>query len=224
MHRFLFVLCLYIFGLFSSVGNSQVRFTHYATYNGLPNDFVLSIVQDGNGFIWFGTHLGIVRFDGHSFYLFQPDPQKSSSLSHKHISQMLIDLYGNLWIKSTANTLNRMDTQTGKFYNYLSDKTKSGSISSLRINSFFEDHDSILWIATKSGLNVYNNKEDDFYSILPKSITSESFPSNNIFSVTDDTAGNTWFLSTNGIGRIHGKDIEIKSLGQLAHRSEIDSL
>ena len=43
----------------------------------LLNDFVLSMVQDDNGFIWFGTHVGIVRFDGHSFNLFQPDPQKS---------------------------------------------------------------------------------------------------------------------------------------------------
>ena len=224
MNRLLFVLCLYIFCSISFEGNSQVRFTHYSTLNGLPNDFVLSMVQDDNGFIWFGTHVGIVRFDGHSFNLFQPDPQKSSSLSHKHISHMHIDLYGNLWIKFTANTLNRMDTQTGKFYNYLADTTKSGSISSLRIGPFFEDHDSILWIPTKSGLNRYNNKEDNFYSVLPKSITSESYPSDNILSVTDDTLGNLWFLSAKGIGRINQKDLEMKPLGQLVHGIEIDSI
>lgn len=224
MSRILLILCLYIFVSVSSESNTPVRFTHYSTHNGLPNDFVLSIVQDYNGFIWFGTHLGIVRFDGHSFNLFQPDPKKSNCLSYKHINRMYIDLHGNLWIKFTENALNRMEIQTGKLYNYLSDTTKTGSISSLRVTSFFEDQDSTLWIATKSGLNIYNNKEDNFYSVLPKSITNETYPSNYINSITDDTLGNIWFLSKNGIGRIHKKDFKIKSLGELVHRPEINSM
>lgn len=224
MNRFFFALCLSILGSLSSVCNPPIRFIHYSTQNGLPNDYVLSIVQDANGFIWFGTHLGIVRFDGHSFSLIQPDPGKTSSLSHKHISFMFIDLRGNLWIKFTENAINRMDTQTGEFFNYLSDTTKSNSISSLRITDFFEDRDSVLWIGTRSGLNVYNNKNNDFYSVLPKLVTPDSYPSNNILSITDDTYGNIWYLSSKGIGRILRKNFETTSLSQLINRPELDSL
>jgi signal transduction histidine kinase/ligand-binding sensor domain-containing protein/CheY-like chemotaxis protein len=223
MKRILSIFSLIIIAC-SIEGNAPVRFTHYSTNNGLPNDFVLSIVQDDDGFMWFGTHLGIVRFDGHNFNLFQPDPKKSNSLSYKHISKMYIDLNGNLWVKFTENALNRMETQTGKFYNYSSNDTDPDSISSLRVNSFFEDQDSTLWIATKSGLNIYNNEKDNFYSVLPKSITSETYPSNLIKSVTDDSLGNIWILSQNGIGRIRKKNFELKSLGSIISLPEIDSL
>ena len=223
MNRFLFFLCLCIFSSVFSKGNAPFRFTHYTSGNGLPNEFILAIAQDDDRFIWFGTHLGIVRFDGYNFNLFQPDLKNKNSLSYKHVSKMFMDLHGNLWIKFTENALNRFETQTGKFFNYLSDTTP-GNISNLRVNSFFVGQDSTLWIATKAGLNIYNNKEDNFYSVLPKFITKNTHPSNNINSLTDDTLGNIWVLSNNGIGKINRNDFKLKSLGEIVNRPEMDSM
>ena len=41
---------------------------------------------------------GVVRYDGHSFNLIQPDPQKSNSLSYKHVNNLYVihmEIYGS---------------------------------------------------------------------------------------------------------------------------------
>lgn len=56
------------------------NFVHYTTENGMPSNIVRDIAQDDDGFIWFATDGGLVRFDGTRFRVFmpgdaeQPDP------------------------------------------------------------------------------------------------------------------------------------------------------
>ncbi|MGA2051247.1 MAG: two-component regulator propeller domain-containing protein, partial [Terracidiphilus sp.] len=38
--------------------------------NGLPQNTVQALVQTKDGFIWLGTEVGLVRFDGNSFQVF----------------------------------------------------------------------------------------------------------------------------------------------------------
>lgn len=44
--------------------------------NGLPNNAVRSIIQDKNGFVWFGTDNGLCRYDGYSVQTFYNAKQK----------------------------------------------------------------------------------------------------------------------------------------------------
>ena len=221
--KLFYVFCLIVLSALTTFGNSPLRFTHYSSYNGLPNDFVLSITQDSNGFIWFGTHLGVVQFDGHNFNLYQPN-QNTNSISYKHISELYCDLHDNLWIKFTESALNRMDTKTGEIFKYLPDSTKSTSLATLRVTKFYEDRDSVLWLGTNIGLYTYNNTNNEFHSISHKPDTGKSSPGNYIKNMAEDSLGYIWFLSTKGIGRINKKTFEIKTLGQVAGNPDIDSL
>ncbi len=222
MRKYLLFFCISVFFSVFSNANIPVRFTHYSTINGLPNDFILSIVQDNNGFMWFGTHLGIVRFDGYRFNLYQPNPLNNNSISYKHVSSMYADLHGNLWVKFTENALNRMEIETGKFYNYGTNSVGSGSISSLLINCFFEDHDSTLWIGTNSGVELYDNNSDSFIPILTDRINDTTHPGNNVIQFSDDSFGNIWLLSTRGIGCIKKDGLSIQSLGEIVDKPELD--
>jgi len=40
---------------------------HYGVEDGLPNNNVIDITQDGQGFIWIATESGLSRFDGRNF-------------------------------------------------------------------------------------------------------------------------------------------------------------
>src|SRR5688572_4634101 len=40
------------------------RFKVYTSSTGLPNNAVYSIFQDSKGYIWFGTDVGVCRYDG----------------------------------------------------------------------------------------------------------------------------------------------------------------
>ena len=48
------------------------NFTHYTTEDGLPSNSVRDIVQDSEGYMWFATDGGLVRFDGSSTKVFVP--------------------------------------------------------------------------------------------------------------------------------------------------------
>ncbi|MEJ2542987.1 MAG: two-component regulator propeller domain-containing protein [Calditrichaceae bacterium] len=54
--------------------------------DGLSQSSVLCILQDQQGFMWFGTEDGLNRFDGYKFTVFRHDPMDSLSISDNHIN------------------------------------------------------------------------------------------------------------------------------------------
>jgi ligand-binding sensor domain-containing protein len=59
---------------------SQIRFTHLSTPDGLTSTAVTCIFQDQQGFMWFGTQDGLNKDDAYSFQTFMNDPQNQNSL------------------------------------------------------------------------------------------------------------------------------------------------
>jgi len=64
--------------------------------NGLPQNTVQALAQTRDGFIWLGTEVGLVRFDGSSFTLF--DRNSSPALPGSDIRCLLPARDGALWI------------------------------------------------------------------------------------------------------------------------------
>lgn len=56
--------------LFSLKGFSQFKITHYNTKNGLPHDLTYQLIEDSQGYVWFGTDNGLVKYDGRNFINF----------------------------------------------------------------------------------------------------------------------------------------------------------
>lgn len=64
----IFIFCI---SLLLSIISVRAQYSvRYNTDNGLPSNHVYQIEQDANGFIWFGTNMGIVKFDGKVFKTF----------------------------------------------------------------------------------------------------------------------------------------------------------
>ena len=64
------VFILLVLIVFSTTLTAQYRFDQWTTENGLPQNSVNSIVQTRDGYIWFTTFGGLVRFDGIKFKIF----------------------------------------------------------------------------------------------------------------------------------------------------------
>src|ERR1039458_1252410 len=47
----------------------QYSFRHYGAAEGLQNQVILSLAQDGAGYIWSGSEAGLYRYDGARFRL-----------------------------------------------------------------------------------------------------------------------------------------------------------
>jgi len=86
---------------FSLCAESISPTTHYSfdvwqTEDGLPEHSVTAIVQTRDGYLWFGTYNGLVRFDGVRFKIF--DTSNTPQLTSSRVTSLLEDAEGNLWI------------------------------------------------------------------------------------------------------------------------------
>src|SRR5512139_3118331 len=60
-------------------GEAALKFTHLTTTHGLSQGYVVDILQDRRGFMWFATRDGLNRYDGYSFVVYKHDPNDPGS-------------------------------------------------------------------------------------------------------------------------------------------------
>ena len=77
----------------------------WQTEDGLPENLVTSAVQTHDGYLWFGTHSGLARFDGERFQVF--DTANSPELADSRVSSLFEDAHGTLWIGQESGMLTR---------------------------------------------------------------------------------------------------------------------
>src|SRR6201993_4551903 len=90
------------------VEGKDIRFARISSSQGLSQVRVSDIVQDDQGFIWFGTWNGLNRYDGYHFKVFKHDPERQESLSGVFIYSLFKDRAGTIWV-GTDQFLDRFD-------------------------------------------------------------------------------------------------------------------
>ncbi|WP_300023195.1 hybrid sensor histidine kinase/response regulator transcription factor [uncultured Maribacter sp.] len=146
------VLVALLFGLLAQ-GQENFYFEQIGTDDGLSQSDVNCIYQDSYGYMWFGTHDGLNRYDGYSFAVFKPD-QKSTNINSNLIYAMTGDQNGNLWIGSTGDGLFYYDKKKETFKQFKFNKEDDYSISNNYITRLYIDSKNRLWIATKEDVNM----------------------------------------------------------------------
>ena len=69
-----------------SASDYTTKFEHLSIEDGLSQSVVFSILQDRNGYIWFGTQDGLNKYDGIDFTIFNRIPDDNTSISDDTIS------------------------------------------------------------------------------------------------------------------------------------------
>ncbi|MFZ2490716.1 MAG: EAL domain-containing protein [Thermoanaerobaculia bacterium] len=146
--------------------------------SGLPQNSVMTIVQTRDGYLWLGTLLGVARFDGVRFVVF--NPENTPALRSDHIQALVEDEHGNLWIGTNGGGLTRM--KDGRFENF----STSRGLPSNFIRALFTDRRGSLWIGTNGGLTRW--KDGRFKSWGKK----EGLSAEEVISVGADAEGNIW--------------------------------
>jgi signal transduction histidine kinase/ligand-binding sensor domain-containing protein len=81
--------------------------------NGLPQNTIQAMAQTQDGFIWLGTEVGLVRFDGNGFQLF--DRNSKPALPGSDIRCLLAAKDGGLWVGTSEGLARWMDGKTTTF-------------------------------------------------------------------------------------------------------------
>ena len=85
---------------------------NYSVNQGLPSAEVYQAYQDKEGFMWFGTDNGVVRFDGHEMQIFNT----RHGLSDPVVFGFQEDKPGKIWFKSYSGRLSYYED--GKIFSY----------------------------------------------------------------------------------------------------------
>src|SRR5918995_765269 len=84
---------------------SQYVHAVWDSEHGLPQNSVSTIVQTRDGYIWFGTQEGLVRFDGVRFTIY--DKTREPAFQHNFVTALVEDSVGALWIGFNDGSLVR---------------------------------------------------------------------------------------------------------------------
>ena len=121
---------------------------HLTTADGLPQATVMTTLQDSQGFVWFGTESGLVRYDGHELYRYAHSRSENGSLPGNYVWQVVEDAQGNLWIALDGDGVAQWDRRTDRFTSYRHEANKAVSIASNRVRTVLVDRRGFVWIGT----------------------------------------------------------------------------
>lgn len=176
----------------------KVPFKHITTDEGLSQSNVTCILQDQQGFMWYGTQDGLNKYDGYSFTVYQNDLLQPNSLSDNFVLSLYEDRKGQLWVGTDDGGLCRFDKQTGRFTRFVSSETDTRSLSSNHVVAIAEDQQGNLWIATEGGLNQFDPTRGTFIRYQHQAGDPGSLSENVLRDVLVDHQGQIWVATYGG--------------------------
>jgi ligand-binding sensor domain-containing protein len=162
-------------------------------------DYVVEIIQDSNGNLWFGTiSRGAARYDGRTLTYVTTE----SGLAGNTVSSVMEDKEGNLWF-GTHSGVSRYDGKT--FTNFT---TKDG-LTNNRTTRILSDQGGNIWLSSLDGVCCFNGVSFDTFRIPGPSPTGPPAPLATgpfqlpgqqwIRDMIEDQDGNIW-LARDGYG------------------------
>lgn len=155
---------------------------------------VRAIVEDGEGFLWFGTEAGMVRWDGYHFRTYTVQPGVSLIVRTLHI-----DSRGHLWV-GTQLGLIRYERRQDKFIAY---SGRADNQKKANVRSISDDGNGGLWVGNDDGLeHLIDPDIERFVRPDQNSALPDSLANHRVNTVMRDSAGTEWVGGKGGLVRL----------------------
>ena len=203
---------VFIFSFFLTFPLQAYNLRQLSSRDGLSNSAILSICQDSERFLWFGSVDGLNVYNGVDIHIFKPDVNIPGSPSGNLIEEVREGEEGIIWI-NTNHGLNRYNKKIKE------------------IECYEEFEGKYFWTKTSAN-EVFTIHEDnmiDYYDKLNKRFISINFPNiikSEIQRIFIDRENMMWIVKNNGtvqnlqITFNEGKS-KIISAGNFIHTSQI---
>lgn len=149
-------LTCFVVGLCLSIpsAKAQYRFDSWTTDRGLPQNSVYSTAQTPDGYIWFTTLDGLVRFDGVRFKVF--NKSNTENFFTNRLRNIFAEEDGALWIANEKAGLTRFQNNQFKTF------TTADGLSSNDIHYVQKDLDGSLMVFAINGMSRTRDKGISF--------------------------------------------------------------
>lgn len=198
------------FGLTASVWTIFVQaqplpIKYWTTADGLVHNRIIRIRRDSRGFLWFCTQEGLSLFDGRDFTTFDT----LNGLPHLTVTDLLQTRDGSYWVTTDGGGIARF-FPSANCCTIASDKnsnpdlkiyTIGEQLAQNRVNTVFEDHAGRIYAGTDDGAFRLEGKpgQERFRRLDPEK-SPDSLKT--VTSFTEDSMGNLWIGSWNGLARV----------------------
>jgi ligand-binding sensor domain-containing protein len=177
----------------------------------LFRDNVDTLAADRQGGVWLATWPGGVDYlpaAASKFSHYQIDSSDKNPLAN-NVRALLVDSRQRLWLGTEAGIFLWQPGTDWSEKKYL---PVGGYPRGFRVNSFYEDNNGVIWVATTVGLlrwdedlrqfDLYRHHNEDPYSLV----------SNHVLSMTQDRSGVLWINTAIGTSRADASLTGIKQL------------
>ncbi|UOB16034.1 hybrid sensor histidine kinase/response regulator transcription factor [Abyssalbus ytuae] len=185
---------------FGGINYSPKQYSQFKKYfpkpgeNSISGNAVREIHPDRYGNLWIGTEdagLNKLNLKTGIFtnYTSTGGPKK---LSHYNI-HALLPVKNKVWIGNFNHGLDVMDINTGNIIKHYDVTDKKSSLSNNFVLAIYQTRSGEIYLATASGIQIYNKKEDNFLIV-------DAFPENFFYtSFFEDIDGTLWAGTTQGL-------------------------
>lgn len=166
-----------------------------------PNNKAMGICEDKLGNLWLGTQMGLYRGKISDFNNKKERPDFVNIIPRKKLGEGLIneiisDSNGNLWLGIYPVGLVKFNPVTEKILYYKHDPKNPNSLIDNAVTSIFPGRHDTLWIATLSGLDLFDLNQNTFTHIDSNKI---EFDTKKIISLYEAPDRNVWLGTWNGL-------------------------
>ena len=163
-------------------GNQRYIARSWQADDGLPHNYVLTVMQARDGYVWVGTRSGLARFDGVRFTPIDWGPTKGLG-----IGNLCECKDGSLWISLEGNGILRWKDRTLFHYG------RTNGLGSSFVRAICEGKDGTVWIATRAGLTRY--REGEFHTLTRE----DGLAGTLVEALCEDADGNLWVGTSEGL-------------------------
>ena len=168
----------------------------WTTRDGLPHNQVNAIAQTPDGYLWFGTWEGLVRYNGLEFHVF--DRSNTPALQDNGIRSIRVAPDGALVIGTSRGGVS---IRRGGVWQTLG---KAQGLAQEEIMDAVEDSHGRIWVATESaGISRIDGQR------RRQITTRNGLPSNVMFGLLLDRDDSVWAATADGVAHLVGDRVTV---------------
>lgn len=197
------LICLVCYQIIchAQVADKHYYFKNLSVQNGLSQNTVNAILQDRQGFMWFGTKDGLNRYDGLSFRKFKHDDRSRHGIGNNFITALYEDAKGDIWVGTDVGLYIYHPEKDS--FEHFTDLSEENTKIEHTVTAISGDNQGCVWIAVESqGLFCYDLEKRKLQNHTLKDF---SFLSTNVQSFVFDNSGTLW-IGFYGNGLFYSKD------------------